>query len=200
MRNRFSLQELAGAAGVTPRTVRYYISEGLLPSPERGPRAQYDPDQLARLRLIRQLQRNHLPLAEIRRHLAELSDADVHAALSTPPEPGIRESALEYVRSVLHEPARLSFNARLAAPDAAPMAAAAPVAAAAPTLRRLAAEPPLPAAPAARGASVQPDRSHWERVSLSPDVELHIRRPLTRGQNRAVSRLIGLARQVLEEE
>jgi DNA-binding transcriptional MerR regulator len=191
VKNRFSLQELAGAAGVTPRTVRYYISEGLLPSPDRGPRAQYDPDHLARLRLIRQLQRNHLPLAEIRRRLAELSDADVHAALSTPPQPGVRESALEYVRSVLQEPARLSFNARLAAPDAAPVA---------PTMRGLAAEYPLPAAPAAQSASVQPDRSHWERVSLSPDVELHIRRPLTRGQNRAVSRLIGLARQVLEEE
>ena len=188
MKDRFSLRELAGAAGVTPRTVRYYISEGLLPSPDRGPRAQYDPDQLARLRLIRQLQRNHLPLAEIRHRLAELSDAEVHAALSAPPEPGPQQSALEYVRSVLEEPARMTFNARLAAPDTA---------AAAPTMRRLAAEHPLPAA---RGASVQPDRSHWERVSLSPDVELHIRRPLTRGQNRAVSRLIGLARDILEEE
>lgn len=192
MKNRFSLQELAGAAGVTPRTVRYYISEGLLPSPDRGPRAQYDPDQLARLRLIRQLQRNHLPLAEIRRRLTELSDAEVHAALSAPPELDEPQSALEYVRSVLQEPARPSFNARLAGADAAPMAPT--------TMRRLAAERPLPAPPAAQGASVQPDRSHWERVSLSPDVELHIRRPLTRWENRAVSRLIGLARQVLEEE
>jgi DNA-binding transcriptional MerR regulator len=191
VKDRFSLQELAGAAGVTPRTVRYYISEGLLPSPDRGPRAQYDPDQLARLRLIRQLQRNHLPLAEIRRRLADLSDAEVHAALSAPPEPDQPQSALEYVRSVLQEPARVSFNARLADADTAP---------AAPTMRRLAAERPLPAPPAAQAASVQPDRSHWERVSLSPDVELHIRRPLTRGQNRAVSRVIGLARQVLEEE
>ena len=194
MKDRFSLRELAGAAGVTPRTVRYYISEGLLPSPDRGPRAQYDPDQLARLRLIRQLQRNHLPLAEIRRRLAELSDADVHAALSAPPEPEPQQSALDYVRSVLQEPARLSYNARLAGPDTVRAAAAAP------TMRRLAAERPLPAAPAARAASVQLDRSHWDRVSLSPDVELHIRRPLTRGQNRAVSRLIGLARDILEEE
>ncbi|MCC6705677.1 MAG: MerR family DNA-binding transcriptional regulator, partial [Thermomicrobiales bacterium] len=31
---RYSLQELSDAAGVSPRTVRYYIAEGLLPPPE----------------------------------------------------------------------------------------------------------------------------------------------------------------------
>lgn len=182
MKDRLSLQELAGAAGVTPRTVRYYISEGLLSSPDRGPRAGYDPDQLARLRLIRQLQRNHLPLAEIRRQLNDLSDAEVHEVLTAPRDAHERQSALAYIRSVLEEPARTGFDAPQTTPDG--LAA-----------RRGG----VPMAPA-RAASVQPDRSHWDRVSLSPDVELHIRRPLTRGQNRAVGRLIGLARQLLEEE
>ena len=197
MKDRFSLQELAGAAGVTPRTVRYYISEGLLPSPDRGPRAHYDAEQLARLRLIRQLQRNHLPLAEIRRRLTGLTDADVHEALTTPQAPPRHESALDYVRSVLHEPAQLAYRVAPPAPyalTAAGLRAAAPPASQASMARRMAPAPPPQA------ASVPPDRSHWERVSLSPDVELHIRRPLTRGHNRAVSRLIGLARDILEEE
>ena len=30
----YSLADLARLAGVTPRTVRYYVAQGLLPSPE----------------------------------------------------------------------------------------------------------------------------------------------------------------------
>ena len=38
----YTLQELATIAGVTPRTVRYYISVGLLPSPGQvGPSTRY---------------------------------------------------------------------------------------------------------------------------------------------------------------
>jgi predicted transcriptional regulator len=47
---------------------------------------------------------------------------------------------------------------------------------------------------------IQPDRSQWERVVLHPDVELHIRTPLTRHHNKRVERLIALARQLFEEE
>ncbi len=45
-----------------------------------------------------------------------------------------------------------------------------------------------------------PDRSQWDRVSLTPDVELHVRRPLTRSQNKRVERLIAIARELLEED
>ena len=44
-----------------------------------------------------------------------------------------------------------------------------------------------------------PDRSQWERVSLTPDIELHVRRPLTRHQNRRVDRLVAIARELFEE-
>ena len=75
---RYTLTELADLAGVTPRTVRYYIGQGLLPSVgQSGPGAKYGDDHLARLRLIRRLQREHLPLAEIRRRLDRLDDAEI---------------------------------------------------------------------------------------------------------------------------
>ena len=45
-----------------------------------------------------------------------------------------------------------------------------------------------------------PDRSQWDRISLAPDVELHIRRPLSRLQNRRVERLLAVARDILEED
>jgi hypothetical protein len=51
---RYTLTELADLAGVTPRTVRYYLAQGLLPSVgTAGPGAKYGDAQLARLRLIR---------------------------------------------------------------------------------------------------------------------------------------------------
>ena len=43
------------------------------------------------------------------------------------------------------------------------------------------------------------DRSQWDRVRLTPDIELHIRRPLSRLQNKRVDRLIAIARELLEE-
>ena len=44
------------------------------------------------------------------------------------------------------------------------------------------------------------ERSQWDRLALSPDIELHIRRPLGRAQQKGVDRLIAIARELLEEE
>src|SRR5688572_6152833 len=73
------IAELAQRAGVTPRTIRYYVAEGLLPPPGgRGQRRAYGPEHLERLDAIRQLKAAYLPLHEIRRRLA---------APSSPPRP-----------------------------------------------------------------------------------------------------------------
>ena len=78
-----SLADLARLADVTPRTVRYYVAQGLLPSPDAaGPATRYGEGHLARLRLIRRLQRDHLPLSEIRGRLEQLDDAGVASALA----------------------------------------------------------------------------------------------------------------------
>jgi DNA-binding transcriptional MerR regulator len=106
-RETYRLRELANAAGGTPRTVRYYIAQGLLPSPGRlGPHTRYGADHLARLRLVRRLQDEGLSLAEIRERLSDapapmlapmaapmaspefepiLGSAFVHARPATPP-------------------------------------------------------------------------------------------------------------------
>src|SRR5918999_5768738 len=101
----YDLNELSEAAGVTPRTVRYYVQQGLLPAPAtRGPGTRYDRAHLDRLQLIRRLQRQHLPLAEIRRRLETLDDDGVREALATPldqSELAPRSSALDYVRDLL---------------------------------------------------------------------------------------------------
>ena len=72
----------ADAAGVSPRTVRYYVVEGLLPPPEgAGMGASYGPEHLDRLRLILRLKDAYLPLREIRRQLTGMSDEDVRQHL-----------------------------------------------------------------------------------------------------------------------
>ena len=152
------LTELADRAGVSIRTVRYYLQQGLLPKPEaRGPGAHYTEEHLDRLLLIKRLQREHLPLAEIRRVL------DASAGESPAPR-----SARDYIRSVLGQSPIVTESASLYA---------------APQLEE----------------SAAPSRSQWERVTLAPDVELHIRRPLTRAVNRKVERLVDAAHDIFED-
>jgi DNA-binding transcriptional MerR regulator len=63
----YDIQALADAAGVTPRTVRFYQGQGLLHPPERiGRRVRYGSEHLARLQQIAQLQDRGLRLDSIR--------------------------------------------------------------------------------------------------------------------------------------
>ncbi len=69
---RLRIGELAGAAGVTTDTIRYYELEGLLPAPDRtasGYRA-YDDAAVDRLHFIQGAQRLGLRLGDIRDLLA----------------------------------------------------------------------------------------------------------------------------------
>jgi len=207
--DRYSLTELADLAGVTPRTVRYYLAQGLLPAVgQSGPGSKYGMDHLLRLRLIRRLQAEHLPLAEIRRQLDGLSDAEIRS-LSTADEPAPpTDSALDYVRTILGGAPR---------PEAKPIPIAVPASPAMtrPLASRTVMPPVVPSVmreertlmvpPAA--SEIQPgttpatlERSQWERIALAPDVELHIRRPLTRIQQKGIDRLVTIARELLEED
>jgi DNA-binding transcriptional MerR regulator len=150
------LPELADRAGVSIRTVRYYIQQGLLQEPEaRGPGAHYTEEHLDRLLLIKRLQKEHLPLSEIRK-----------AIQSGAAEAAIPRSARDYVRSVLGK-------------ASAPMQVSSP-----PMLQQ----------------PEEPVRSQWERITLAPDIELHLRRPLSRGVNKKVERLLDVARDIFEED
>jgi DNA-binding transcriptional MerR regulator len=184
----YTLQELATIAGVTPRTVRYYISVGLLPSPGQvGPGTRYGDDVLQRVRLIRRLQDQHLPLAEIRSRIEGMDDAEVAAALDTTDDDAEAGSALDYIRSLTRPAPPLHRVAAPPAPYLPSLSSPTPAPASSP-------EPPEPPGPP--GAT----RSTWERVSLSPDVELHIRRPLGRLDHKRVERLITIARELLQED
>lgn len=174
--SRYDLKALCAEAAVTPRTVHFYIQAGLLrPAGTPGPGARYDDGHLARLRLIRLLQKEHLPLAEIRKRLETLSDVEAENVLLEhgSQRNGRQSSALDYIRSVLSGQR----------PERSPAPATQPI-------RNL----------RAQTAQTISERSQWEHIAFSADVELHIRRPLSREQNRQVDHLVTFARKLFEEE
>jgi len=202
----YSLTDLAKIADVTPRTIRYYIQQGLLPSPDlQGPSTRYSDEHLERLLLIKRLQSAHLPLAEIRAQLDSVPKEQLSAivdAVAQPPS----NSAVDYIRDLLEPPTTYARSMPSMPAPAALRSAAGMPAMRDPTevppqmLRRSMEEPEPVSEPKLEARSTAPDRSQWERVSLDPDVEIHIRRPMTRHNNKRVERLIRIARELFEED
>ncbi len=158
----YSIQQLAEKAGVSVRTIRFYISEGLLAvPPTRGRYTVYSDEYLDRLELIKRLKDSFLPLKEIRDRVTGLSWEEVKQALAQPAAQAVDresspsgESALRYISRFL-----------TASPPAAPRVNA----------MRSPAPPP----------------ESWERLTLAPGVELHIRSDASPAHQR-------LARQIVE--
>lgn len=181
----YKLTELCDLADVTPRTVHYYIQQGLLPpAASFGPKASYEKRHLLRLQLIRRLQKEHLPLAVIRERLAGLTDAAVEQLLEQPDAQAEKANspALDYIRGVLgsRETSQSENVTRVSSRDE--------------MLGKL-------AAASRQITTTTPwDRSQWDRIAITSDVELHVRRPLSREQNRQVERLIDEARKIFKEE
>ena len=209
----YTIADLARLTGLNVRTLRYWISQGLIPaSGESGPGAHYGDGHLDRVRLIKRLQAEYLPNAEIRRRLSDLSDADVASLVgdeANPQAPRATSSALDYVRGILGASSPTAGSSQRSRPAALlrsfapsePTAAPAP-SGSMPVVGQVAqlSEAAAPEPPATEGTSTTPERSQWERLSLGPDIELHVRRPLSRLEQRRVERLITIARQVLHED
>lgn len=184
----YDLPELATRSGVSIRTVRYYIQQGLLPSPEaRGPGAHYTEEHLDRLLRIKRLQRDHLPLAEIRRLL------DSSASEGKPPA-----TAKDYISEVLRGetsthlpegPAILVGRGRSTRVMDATL-----------SVSEEAISYDSTATSSQSIANKPPTRSQWERLTLAQDIELHVRRPLSRHLNKKLERLLESAREILKED
>lgn len=173
----YTLSELCQAAGVSERTVRYYVSQGLLPSPGAGRGVRWTQEHLERLQLILDLKEKHLPLSTIRRRIEGMSTAEVSALLATQQAEVPASSAVDYVQKVLAgvrpAPAKAGKAARARAATSA-------------------SSPPL--------AQQAVTRTTWERITLDQDVELHVRRPLSRPQDKRLQRLLAVARDIFDKE
>jgi DNA-binding transcriptional MerR regulator len=108
---RYTLSDLENETGVNARTIRYYISEGLLqPAYGRGPSATYDPDHLLRLQLIQRLKDERLSLRDIKERLSHLTPDDIAVILKVQTQP----EAEVWRRFQLHADLEISVRDRQA--------------------------------------------------------------------------------------
>lgn len=147
------------------RTVRYYLSEGLIsPSQEKqGTASVFGYQQLLQLLVVKRLQAEHLPIRKIRELVAGRTERQLERLLGPEEEkqkPG--NDALRYLESLLTKP-------RPGAPQNLPpasMPSRAMHSVASPS-------PPQPSsAPPPPPAQIE---GTWERIQIEPGLELHVR-------------------------
>lgn len=195
MQQEYLIQDLADLAEVSPRTIRYYTQEGILPEPiNRGKFAYYTEEHLDRLALIRHLKDTYLPLKEIRQMMASLSWAEVRDLLSpqakeaekpdssSPPQVGSRvvregDSALEYIQRLL------GTQTDLSQPDAHRLHKFSP-----------------PAKKEALYSQTKTPPESWRRITLAPGVELNIREPYTAIDPKRIDDLIQFAQKLFSQK
>jgi DNA-binding transcriptional MerR regulator len=170
----YSISELAEAAGVSTRTIRYYVSEGLLPPPVgSGPNSRYTDLHRRQLGIIGRLKAQYLPLREIRRRL--IGHGEVHGVVDSAASPGFHGLSRR-AREIAEEHVRMEA-VPAAPPPSAPMA-----------------EPMLSAAL----PPPEPDRDRpWRRVAISDEAELLITEDQYRRHQDKIDWLIQWATRVL---
>lgn len=189
-----TIEALAREVGLPVRTIRFYISEGLLPGPDgRGKAAVYGPEQLLRLRLIRRLSEQRVPLVEIRDRLARLDLVELRALLVEEQEHAAALARAERAPSPKEYVWALLERAREARR---------------PVLRAAEAAPEVSERPPARAPAAQGDRrarasdavvagaeagSRWRRLELAAGVELHVRAEAEDGHRDLIERVVRLA-------
>lgn len=114
---RYGIEELAALGGVTRRTVRYYVQEGLLPAPLGVGRGRhYGPEHLARLQLVKALQEEGRSLEEVKRQLERGPVRRRAAEAAALPEPPVARSAWTRVEIVPGVELHVSGQRRLPPP------------------------------------------------------------------------------------
>lgn len=196
LQSEYWISELAALSGVSTRTIRYYIQEGLLPQPEiRGKYAVFTDQYMHRLRLIKYLKDVYLPLNRIKKLLDSLTEsqlisllkafeADPVSALSTlqtlpvytqesaktqPPEAMKPNNALNYINRVRGN--RSDREGIIIAEESTPR------------INKQVLQRILP-----------PQAEEWQRFELVPGVELHVRQPVKPRTQFLIDRLIELAK------
>lgn len=160
----YSLDQLSKESGVTPRTVRYYVAEGLLPPPvTTGRYATYSQEHVDRLHAIGVLKEMYLPLREIRHRLSTLTRDQMRdpAFLATLSQIAAVDRASERARS---EPVRANEDS-----------AASYLQRHAPHQQEPARQPRAYAPSAPMPAPAPPAADTWERFQVTRDAELLIR-------------------------
>jgi DNA-binding transcriptional MerR regulator len=182
-----TLEELAERVQVPVRTIRFYISEGLLPGPgTRGKGASYGEGHLLRLQLIRRLAEQHVPLAEMRSVMGRLSLEEVQALLAEQEQQAAElerrsqaPSPKDYISALLNR----AQDARQGVPaQKNKQLPASSNAASSGVYSQRAARPASPKGQAG-------GKELWYRWELAPGVELHIKAEVEDQYRQLIERL-----------
>lgn len=156
------LEQQRGTVTSVPdeRTIRYYLAEGLIQTPEekQGTASVFSYLHLLQLLTVKKLQAEHLPIRKIRELVADKNEQELETLLGVRGPSRGKTEAKRYLESLL-----------------APAPAAPPA--------QMAAAAPPPRQQLDTSAS-------WQRVEIEPGLELHIRSdyspPATTGKTRSL--------------
>lgn len=176
----YSLDELSKLADVTPRTVRYYIVEGLLPPPlTTGRNASYSQEHLDRLNAISTMKEMYIPLRQIRHRLNSLTPEQMRdpAYLATLAQAVAMDRAgrRRERRNHMHGDHPLSHHERRG------------------RHRRAERQPN-------DEEMLQPSNQSWERIPLGDDAELLIRSHKAQQMGTRLYRTLHKLRHMIESE
>lgn len=190
----YSLNELAAAASMEPRTVRSWVQDGLVPGPiSRGPKAAYPPEAMGRLLAVKRLKEDtRLTLSDIRRRLAGLSAEEINAIAlgqAAPHEPG---SAADYMASMSEADWRRSSARSVSALSRSDLPGAGPRTFYQSSIQdmQVARSEPPPDDDIPARATAEP----WTKIEVTPDVFMEIRGELEPRSRRRYERLADLVR------
>ena len=180
----FSMEDLAKRSGLSVRTVRYYMQQGLLPGPDTaGKYASYSRRHLDHLAMVQRLKRLHLPLKEIQHLIANMSPGDMQQLLAMQDTIALKRLALrddevlydreeglssakDYIEGLARRQARVKHIA----------------------------ESPSVYAQQAAPAPGSPER--WSKIRLAEGVELNVREQESRALRDEIGLLIEAARKI----
>lgn len=205
MDTEFTLEELVRRSGLSLRTVRFYMQEGLLPGPDsRGKNARYTQKHLDRLELIQRLKNLYLPLQQIYHIVNNMTEEEIELLLKSQNQlhtnspssasqiaeidhsstPG--KSALEYIQSLEEKQSNLQGFSNSRKPSLERKNSAAPDLFDKQNYSSTTKNSNLP--------------QTWKRIVLEEGLELHYRDPITSEESQRIDRLITLVQQIFAKK
>jgi len=186
LRKEYWISELAELTGVSTRTIRYYIKEGLLPQPEiRGKYAVFTDEYMHRLRLIKLLKDAYLPLNRINELLNTLTYNEIVSLLNEfAKDPVIALAGLQSMPNFAQQSGERSTGPGMIKNNEQNLNALEYIQnlrTEKPIFEKMERNPRLDRHDQPRkyafDASLVPG-SEWRRIKLAPGLELHVRQPM----------------------
>ena len=177
----YSLKEVAEQVGVELRVLRSWMGSPyrILRGVGRGSGARYSQHFIDRAKLTQKQRIENVTLGEIAKRLSGIPDEELEQLLAggvgAMQQKG-RGSAADYAAAALSS--RGMFTSALQQRMAGHSATR---------------SQQVPAATTSQRAGA---RVHWERITLSDGVEIHVRRPMNREENRLLDRLLEEAQRI----